>query len=226
MSNASVTDRTAWLREKRSRCEQRMDTLFAPEYDQHWGHINATHQHMLERFLALCPPDARILDAACGTGKYWPLMLDGSRTIQGMDQSSGMLAKAHAKYPGVPIEKLGMQDIAYDAAFDGIICMDAMENIFPEDWPLVLRNFHRALKLSAPLYFTVELAASDEITAAYDAGLRMGLPLVEGEWAHEGGYHYYPLLERVREWTRDAGFTLLDEAEGDGYAHYLTRKAQ
>lgn len=225
MSNSADMDRAAWLREKRGRSEERMDTLFAPEYDEHWGHINATPRHMLERFLALCSPGAHILDAACGTGKYWSLMRDTGRIVHGVDQSAGMLAKAHAKYPDVAIEKLGLQDIAYDATFDGIICMDAMENVFPEDWPLVLRNFHGALKVDAPLYFTVELAEPDAIASAYDAGQHMGLPLVQGEWAHEGGYHYYPPLERVREWTRDAGFTLLEEAEGDGYAHYLTRKA-
>jgi hypothetical protein len=47
----AMRNRTEWLREKRVRCEERMDTLFAPQYDAHWGHINATHHRMLGQFL-------------------------------------------------------------------------------------------------------------------------------------------------------------------------------
>jgi hypothetical protein len=49
------------------------------------------------------------------------------------------------------------------------------------------------------------------------------LPLVEGEYTIGGGYHYYPLIAQARQWTRDAGFTILDEAEGDGYHHFLVQ---
>ena len=30
-------ERAAWLKEKRRRAEERMDTLFAPIYDENWG---------------------------------------------------------------------------------------------------------------------------------------------------------------------------------------------
>jgi hypothetical protein len=100
-----------------------------------------------------------------------------------------------------------------------------MENICPEDWPGVLRNFARALKPGAPLYPTVELADTSDIEAAYVAGLRLGLPLVRGEWAHEGGYHYYPELGQVRAWLADAGFTVRAEETGDGYFHILAARA-
>ena len=47
-------------------------------------------------------------------------------------------------------------------AFDGVICMDTVEHVFPEDWPLVLSNFHRALTPQGYLFFTVEIAAESE----------------------------------------------------------------
>jgi SAM-dependent methyltransferase len=142
-----------------------------------------------------------------------------------MDQSARMLAAARAKFPDVPSEKRGLQDVRAEAAFDGICCVDAMENICPEDWPGVLRNFARALKPGAPLYLTVELADANEIEAAYATGLRLGLPLVRGEWAHEGGNHYYPELGRVRAWLVDAEFTVRAEETGDGYFHILAARA-
>ncbi len=69
-------ERSDWLREKRRLCEERMDTLFAPVYDERWGgYINSTHRRMLQTLLTLCPAGGRVLDAACGTGKYWPMMV-------------------------------------------------------------------------------------------------------------------------------------------------------
>ncbi len=56
-----------------------------------------------------------------------------------------MLRQAQAKFPDVPVEHIGMQELSLVDIFDGIMCMDAMEMVFPEDWPVVLRNFARAL---------------------------------------------------------------------------------
>src|SRR5262245_44203870 len=219
-------DRPTWLKEKRRRIEERMDTLWAPAYDERWGsYSNESHRTMLGRFLALCPPGCTILDAACGTGKYWPPILASGRMPHGIDQSQQMLNRAHAKFPDVPIEKLGLQEMRFVEAFGGAICMDAMEFVFPEDWPLVLKNFHRALKPQGHLYFTVELIDEAELRASMDAARAKGLPIVEGELAHEEGYHYYPTIQQVRAWTTAAHFTILEEAVGDDYHHFLTRKA-
>ncbi len=211
-----------------------MDTLFAPIYDEHWGSaIDPTHRSMVVKLLSLCPPRPRVLDAACGTGKYWPLLLGSGCSILGTDQSAGMLTRASEKLPDVPVRKVGLQELDYEGEFDAVICVDAMENVFPEDWPLVLSNFRRALVPGGYLYLTVELAEDEELAAAYEAGVRMGLPLVEGEHPFvfdpreeepvEGGYHYYPAIPRVREWTREAGFEIVEEAEGDGYHHLIAR---
>ena len=218
-------DRSAWIKEKRRRAEERMDTLFAPAYDERWGNYsNDSHRAMLGRFLALCPPAGTILDAACGTGKYWPIILESGRAVRGIDQSQQMLLKASAKFPDVPVEKLGMQELRFAETFDGIICMDAMEFIFPEDWPLVLENFFRALKPNGHLYFTVELIDEAELRAAMDAARAKGLPIVDGELAHEDGYHFYPSIEQVRAWIEAANFVILEEAVGDDYHHLLMRK--
>src|SRR6266540_5090355 len=113
-------DRPTWLKEKRRRAEERMDTLFAPIYDDNWGgYINDSHRMMLERFLTLCPPGGAILDAACGTGKYWPILLASGCAIRGIDQSAQMLLRAQAKTPGVPAEKLGLQELRFVETFDG-----------------------------------------------------------------------------------------------------------
>ena len=217
-------DRAAWLQERRRIGEERMDTLFAPIYDEHWGAtIDPAHRRMLDRFLARCPPRARLLDAACGTGKYWPLLLGEGRSLLGIDQSGEMLRRAQARFPGVPVEKLGLQGLAHADAFDGVVCIDALELLPPEDWPRVLANFHRALSAGGVLYFTVELP-EDDLAEVFQAAVAAGLPVAEGEYVKEGGYHYYPPIARVRSWLDAAGFDILEEAVGDGYHHLLARK--
>jgi len=218
-------DRSTWLKEKRKRAEERMDTLWAPRYDEQWGnYANDSHRAMLDRFLALCPPGSTILDAACGTGKYWPTVHASGRRVMGTDQSAGMLTRAQVKFPAVRIEKIGLQELRVEAAFEGIICIDAMEFVFPEDWPLVFENFHRALKPASHLYFTVELADAAELQGSLASARQQGFPVVEGEWAYEDGYHYYPPIEQVRIWLSMAGFEILDEAVGDDYHHFLACK--
>jgi hypothetical protein len=59
---------------------------------------------------------------------------------------------------------------------------------------------------------------------AYQAGQRLDLPLVYDEFAHHGGYNYYPDDEQVWIWFVETQFTLLNVTEGDTYRHYLARK--
>ena len=102
--------------------------------------------------------------------------------------------------------------------------MDAMENVFPEDWSIVLGNFVRALHGNGYLYFTVEVETEEELQIAYNAGKRLNLPLIYGEYAHHGGYHYYPTDKQVRNWLAEVSLNVLDMVEGDGYRHYLAKK--
>jgi SAM-dependent methyltransferase len=218
-------ERHEFLKEKRRRAEERMNTLFALIYDEQWGaHIEPSHRDFIGKFLALCPPGCTVLDAACGTGKYWPLILASGRRVIGIDLAQEMLKHAQAKFLDVPVRKLGLQELSDENAFDAILCMDAMENICPEDWPVVLRNFYRALRPQGLLYFTVELAEAQATQEAFEQGQRLGLPVVYGEWAHEGGYHYYPAIAQVKRWVAGAGLVILDETVGDEYHHFIVRR--
>ena len=50
----------------------------------------------------------------------------------------------------------------------------------------------------------------------------MGLPLVRGEWAHEGGHHCYPEIIQVRLWSRRTPFELVEEATGEKVTGTIT----
>jgi SAM-dependent methyltransferase len=216
-------DRGEWLRERRRVATERYDTLHAATYDQQeWAVISPTHQRFVDQLIQRCPPGGRILDAACGTGKYFGMVLDTGRQVVGTDQSAGMLAQARAKHPEVPTEQVGLQELAFDAEFDAVMCVDAMEQVFPEDWPLVLANLRRALRPGGHLYLTVELIDEQELERAFAEAAASGLPVVRGELTSPGGgYHYYPSLDQVAAWVRDAGLESLEDGVGDEYYHLL-----
>lgn len=222
-------DRTTWLKEMRRDCEEKYDTRWAPEYGEKWGlYSNTTHQQFLQEFLSLLPSRSLILDAACGAGRYLPYLLEKKHSVIGIDQSQGMLARAKENFPAVRFEKMGLQEIPYREAFDGVICMDAMENVCPEEWSLVLGNFHRALKPGGYLYFTAETLDNtdeDEIRQAFEKAQQAGLPVVYGEDPDEEVYHYHPTNGQVRDWAQQAGFELFREGNGEiYYYHILLRK--
>ncbi|HEX9122656.1 MAG TPA: methyltransferase domain-containing protein [Actinomycetota bacterium] len=218
--------RAAWLRRLRRENEDQEDAL-APDYDALWGRIEDTHRAFIERFLSTLPPEGRVLDAACGTGKYFGMVLESGRSLLGVDHTRGYLAKAGEKFPGVPTQKHDLQDLPYEDAFDGVMCVDAMEFVPPEDWPGVLTRFRRALHQGGGLYLTVELAREQDVRAANAEARTSGLPVVDGEvmWEEpDGYYHHYPSMEQVRTWVADAGFAIEEDAEGpwhlEGYAYH------
>lgn len=218
-------DRAAWLRDLRAENEEQESGL-ASIYDDSWGEIGDTHWAYVERFCSSLPPDGRVLDAACGTGKYFGMVLESGRSLLGVDHTEAYLDRARAKFPDVPTEKHDLQELPYEAEFDGVMCVDAMEFVPPEEWPVVLDGFRRALRPGGRLYLTVELVALDAIRAANAEARAAGLPVVEGEviWHDpDAYYHHYPPLERVRAWLAGAGFLVEDELEGpwgDGYAYH------
>jgi cyclopropane fatty-acyl-phospholipid synthase-like methyltransferase len=219
--------RAAWLASVREEDEQQED-LLSPAYDERWGEVDDLHRTYIETFLSSLPEGGGVLDAACGTGKYFRLVLQSGRSVLGVDHSEGQLARAREKFPGVRTEKRVLRELPYQEEFDGVICVDAMEFVPPEDWPAVLGRFRSALRAEGWLYFTVELARPENVREATDRARRSGLPVVGGEvmWDDPEGayYHHYPSIEQVRTWVGDAGFVIDGETEGpwedDEYAYH------
>lgn len=217
-------DRNSWLKQQRQEAEESYSELWAPTYDVDANYSNQSHQQFIQDFLRHVPQPGTILDAACGTGRYMRTLLENGHTVFGIDQAQGMLDQAHIKFPTAHLEKMGLQEMTYQDVFDGAICMDAMEHVCPEDWQPILQNFHRALKPSGTFYFTVEIADEKDVELAFQQGQALGLPMIQGEWINTGVYHYYPSMSQVRDWLQQAGFEIIEEGEGDGYHHFLTRK--
>ena len=217
-------NRADWITERLRINEERMDILFSANYDEGWGEIEKPHKDFLEKLMILLPTNPFILDAACGTGKYFALLLRYNCKILGIDNSEGMLTQAQTKFPKIQVVKGKLQEISYKEKFDAVICMDAMENIFPEHWLIVLKNFYNATKNGGYIYFTVEVMADEELQKNYKFSISQNIPVELGEYLENGGYHYYPKLEVVREWMRQANLEIIEEYEEGCYHHFLSKK--
>ena len=240
-------ERAEWLKQMRDKAEALYDHL-SPQYWVKFGqYANETHREYLQKFLGRLPPRSTLLSAACGAGRYDAMLLEAGHSVLGIDQSEGMLARAREHFPEVQYKKMGLQEIDFREAFDGIICMDAMEHVCPEDWPEILRGFQEALKPGGVSYFTADLGEGDDLEAAYERAKALGLPAVFGEVADKvdeayeqmkalgtvavpdeladaAVYHYHPSLEQVRAWIGQAGLAIEEEGTGNGYEHFVVRK--
>lgn len=245
-------ERSEWLKQMRDKAEEMYDR-FSPLYWVKYGRtVDKAHLAYLQKFLERTPPHSFLLSAACGAGLYDGLLLEAGHSVLGIDQSQGMLDRARERFPEVRYEKMGLQEMDFGEAFDGAICIDAMEHVCPEDWPDILRRFREALKPGGVLYFTVDLGG-DFVAQAYERGKALGLPVVYGEVADKveevyeqtkglepslmpdeladsAVYHYHPSLEQVRTWLRQAELEIEEEERGDtyedwyGYQHFVVSK--
>lgn len=147
--------------------------------------------------MSALPAGGRVLDAACGTGKYFGIVLGSGRLVVGVDQSRAHLATARGKHPEAVVEQHDLQDLPFRDEFDGVMCVDAMEFVPPEDWPGILKRFRHALHARGWLYFTVELLLGERVREMNAEARKSGLPVVQGEVIFDepdGYYHYYPAL--------------------------------
>jgi len=173
------------------------------------------------------PPRGATLSAGCGAGRYDGMLLDDGHDVVGIDLSERLLANARRLYPNIRYEHMALQEMRFQNAFDGAICIEALEHVFPEEWPEILRRFRTALRPGGVLSFTLDTTEDSEcLRASYERATARGLPVVLGEVADEvdnafervmeaedgkvpdevgnkAVYHYYPGVAKVREWLSD-----------------------
>ena len=222
-------DRIRWLAERRATVEREY-TALGPTDDQY---VPATsmHRRFVSVLIGSVSVGGSILDAACGTAPYAGMVTAAGLGYLGVDQSDGMLNRARAKWPEARFDRVGLQELPFEGSFEGIMCTDAMENVPPEEWPVVVSAFARALRPGGHLYLTIEEIDRAEIEEAFTTLRAAGSPEVLGEIIEgdTAGYHFYPDRERADRWLADAGFHPVDQADewldGYGYRHLLVQRS-
>jgi SAM-dependent methyltransferase len=220
-------ERQVWLAERRAALVAAYDAEAAAYDDER--HPWDMQREWVARVLGLIPPRGVVLDAPCGTGKYFPLLAAAGHRVAGVDQSAGMLAQARARGIAFSLEHASLQDLSYAGQFDAVVTIEAMQHIPPEDWPGVLANLRRAVRPGGLMYLTVQELGQQHIERAYASLSARGLPAVRGELVEEdaAGYHYFPGRDQVVDWFWQQGLAIVDEGfrrgNGWGQRHFLLR---
>jgi ubiquinone/menaquinone biosynthesis C-methylase UbiE len=181
------------------------------------------------RLLGLIPRGGTVLDAPCGTGKYFPMLAASGCRVEGADQSVGMLARARARGIAFSLERTSLQDLSYAGRFDAVLTIEAMQHIPPEDWPGVLANVRRAVRPRGLVYLTVQELGQHHVERAFESLYARGLPAMRGELAegNAAGYHYFPGRDAAVGWFGQQGLAIVDEGfrrgNGWGHRHFLLR---
>lgn len=194
----------------------------ASTYDNRYGQIEQTHLDCINDLLMAIEPGQEILDVACGTGKYFRTIIESGHSVVGIDDSAEMLACAREKWPDVQTQQIALQDLQHalnlHKRFAGLMCVDAMEWILRDDWPIVLAGFNAVLRPKSPAYINIELPGEYE-KAALEGDLLSGArpgEIIVHEW-----YNHFPTRSEVLDWLSGAGFQVTSERIGNGYLHLL-----
>ena len=114
----------------------------------------------------------RILDAACGTGRYTAALLERGANVIGMDISEGMLAVARRRLPLADFRRGDLtRTLEFPAAdFDAIVCGQALKHL--RSLVPTVAEFARVLKPGGRLVFSVTHPAMtwDDYEMSQDPG--------------------------------------------------------
>jgi ubiquinone/menaquinone biosynthesis C-methylase UbiE len=163
-------DRATWLADRKAALIATYDDE-APTYDADPYPV-PLHGAWVDRLVATVPAGGRILDAPCGTGRWFERVVGAGRRVVGIDQSPGMLAQAAARGLAERTEVGMLEDLADDRAFDAMLTIDGLENVSPEQWPRVAANLHRVVRPGGHVYLTLEELAERDIDEAWRPGGR------------------------------------------------------
>ena len=97
----------------------------------------------------------RLLDAACGTGRYTARLYDQGVDVTGCDFSPEMLAIAREKLPHVELVEADLnQPLPFaDASFEAVLCGQALKHL--PDLTGAMREFARVLRPGGRFVFSV-----------------------------------------------------------------------
>lgn len=100
---------------------------------------------LYEKFEALLPANAKLLDAGCGSGRDTKHFLSKGYQVNAMDASDEMVKRACA-FTGIDVKKAYFEEIEEKDAYDGIWSCASLLHVPKQSIPTIFEKFIAALK--------------------------------------------------------------------------------
>ena len=127
---------------------------------QAYARREITKHTRLDRFLALLPPGASILELGCGAGADSAQMLARGFDIRPTDGSPEMASEASRRL-GRPVETLLFHDLNEVEAYDGVWANACLLHVPRSELAPILKRIWRALKPAGHFYASFKAGAAD-----------------------------------------------------------------
>jgi len=189
------------------------------ELEPWYEHLYIELHRILRSALGPAPPDARALDAGCGTGFQTVILAELGYRLHGLDLSAASLAVARGRLPRARFVRGDLSALPYgDGTFDAVVCAGGTLD-FVDEPGSVIREIARVMRPGARLLLEYErrwcldiawTLVSSVTGDAFGYGLRPAeaRALVAGSW-RTGVWVDYPGYPRLRLFTdRELGAML------------------
>jgi len=123
----------------------------APRFFDETVQVDMSGLH--QRFFAYLPPDARLLDAGCGSGRDALAFLTHGYAVEAFDASSEMAQRASA-LTGLSVKVLRFEDFHAPARYDGIWCCASLLHVAEAALPDIFARVAAALRPGGVWYFS------------------------------------------------------------------------
>jgi SAM-dependent methyltransferase len=123
-----------------------------------WAHDRGnrlSEQAWLDRFRALLPAGASVLDVGCGSGE--PIaryLVEQGHDVTGVDSSPELIAFCTASFPDRAWHVADMRTLALARRFDGVLAWDSFFHLCPDDQRRMFPIFRQHAAPRAALMFT------------------------------------------------------------------------
>ncbi len=115
------------------------------------GSINADMSYTRDRFMALLPESAKVLDAGCGSGRDSKAFIDAGYSVTSFDASVEMCRRA-SEFLGQDVLNMRFEDMSFDKEFDGIWACASLLHVEMGQLPGIMNRMHTALKDGGVIY--------------------------------------------------------------------------